>query len=220
MPSCLIKFCGLRTPAEVALAAELGVQAIGFVFADSPRQISVEDCRALRAAVPTPIKAYGVFLRPEPTTARYIWNECRLDFLQIHGAEDDEDYWRTLDGLPVIRAFRSRPGILNLIARIRGQTFLLDAFVEGETRGGTGKPCDWTLAAAAAKMGRLILAGGLTPENVGSAIAAVKPWMVDVSSGIERERGKKDPGLMRAFAAAVRAAGEQRGKNDCIARSS
>ncbi|MCX7935022.1 MAG: phosphoribosylanthranilate isomerase [Planctomycetota bacterium] len=203
MPKCLIKFCGLRTPADVALAVELGVDAIGFVFADSPRQITVAECQALRAAVPVAIKVYGVFVRPEPAAARDIWRACRLDALQIHGAEADENYWRALADLPVVRAFRARPHILPLLAAMRGQVFLLDAFVAGEM-GGTGQPCDWTLAAAAAKIGRLILAGGLTPENVGRAIAEVKPWMVDVSSGIERERGKKDPELMRAFVAAVR----------------
>ncbi len=206
MPNCLIKFCGLRTRADVEVAVEVGVDAIGFVFADSPRRISVSECQALRAAVPAKMKVHGVFVRPEPMLARHIWRECNLDILQIHGAEEEEeDYWRSLAEMPVVRAFRAQPNVLRLLEQLRGQVFLLDACVAGAS-GGTGQQCDWTLAAAAAKMGRIILAGGLTPANVGLAIAEVNPWMVDVSSGIERERGKKDHELMRAFAAAVHTA--------------
>jgi phosphoribosylanthranilate isomerase len=204
--ACRIKFCGLRAKPEIALAAELGVQAIGFVLTPSPRQVTPEQCLNLRGWVPTSIRVHGVFAHEDPQLIRRLQRECGLDVVQVHGPEEDPAYWDALAGLPLIRAFRVRGSdILSLLEPYRGQEFLLDAWVPGKA-GGTGDRFDWNLARQASDYGQMILAGGLTPENVAEAIRVAQPWMVDVSSGIERERGVKDPDLMRAFVAAVRGA--------------
>jgi len=206
MTRCRIKLCGLRTEAEVDLAAALGADAVGFVLTPSPRRITPGDCRRLRDRLPAGIRVHGVFAGESAAEIRRLTAECRLDAVQLHGLEDDPDARAALSDLPAIFAYRVRgPETLALLEAERSRLFLLDAWKPGEA-GGTGETFDWAVARAAGGIGRVILAGGLTPENVAAAIAAAQPWMVDVSSGIERERGVKDPARMRAFVEAVRAA--------------
>src|SRR3989339_423916 len=160
-----IKFCGLKTLEDISLAAELCAKAIGFVLTRSPRQVDPALCRRLRDAVPAGIRVHGVFAGEDAATIRKLVLECRLDVAQVHGAEDDAAYWRSLSGLPVIRAFRVQgPETLQLLGAVRGQEFLLDAYVPGKA-GGTGDRFDWSLARQAATYGRVILAGGLTPAD-------------------------------------------------------
>lgn len=206
---CKIKLCGLKTVAAVRRAVELDVAAIGFVLTDSPRQISPAQCADLRALVPEKITTHGVYANADPAFIRETMTACNLDVAQIHGAEtlpnNAADFWNRLADIRAIRAFRVRgTETLADLQNVRGETFLLDAYVPG-VAGGTGKTFDWKLARAASEFGRVILAGGLTADNVASAINTARPWMVDVSGGIESAPGLKDLCRMEKFVAAARA---------------
>lgn len=202
MTPCRFKFCGLKTEADVRLAVELGASAVGFVLTKSPRQIMPQECARLCASLPGHVVSHAVFGPVAPEEIRAAMAACGAHLAQIHGPEDPA-YWDQLKGIPYIRAYQVRDaGILRTLTADTSGTFLLDAYVPG-LPGGTGQTFDWELARRAAAFGRVILAGGLTPENVGDAIRTAAPWMVDVSGGIEREKGVKDPALMRAFAQAV-----------------
>ncbi len=203
---CRIKLCGLRTPDDVRTAARLGVEAVGFVLTESVRRVTESECRRLRPLLPPVVRVHGVFAADDPGEIRRLVETCGLDAAQVHGPEDDPDYWRALEGVPLVRAFRVKgPETLAALEAVRGTAFLLDAYVRGEA-GGTGRSFDWELARQARAYGSVILAGGLTPENVAGAIRTASPWMVDVSSGIERAPGEKDPARMEAFVHAVREA--------------
>lgn len=198
-----IKFCGLRREEEVRLAIELGIDAIGFVLTPSPRQVTPEHCRLLRSQVPSWIQTHAVFGPIAPEEIRSLFRATGVDIAQVHGP-DDPSYWEALRGIPRIRAFRVHgPETLALIASSGEEIFLLDAFLP-DVPGGTGARFDWNLAREARKWGRVILAGGLTPQNVVEAIRMAQPYMVDVSSGIESSPGMKDPEAMCAFVRAVR----------------
>ncbi|MFH0911382.1 MAG: phosphoribosylanthranilate isomerase [Planctomycetota bacterium] len=205
---CRIKFCGLRTEEDVAAACSAGAWAVGFVLTGSARQVDLETCRRLGEAVDARVLKVGVFADEPAETIRRAVKDCRLDLAQVH-AERSEEEWQVFRDLPVVRAIRVRgPESLQRLEAVRGRLFLLDAYVEGSA-GGTGRTFDWSLARSAASVGCVILAGGLTPENVAEAIREARPWAVDVSSGIEREKGVKDPRRMRAFARAVHQACEE-----------
>ena len=203
--TCKIKLCGLRSEADVQLAVELGVDAVGFVLTESPRQVAEEQCRHLRRLVPSQVAVHGVFAADAPGRIRKLVQTCQLDIAQVHGPEDDPAFWETLSGLPLIRAYRVRDrGVLSLLRADPRKVFLLDAYVPGKP-GGTGETFDWGIAREATALGKVILAGGLTPQNVAAAVGEARPWMVDTSGGIEKEKGVKDHDLMRAFVKAVRA---------------
>jgi len=203
---CKFKFCGLKTEDDVQLAIALGASAIGFVLSKSPRQIDAAHCARLCKLIPDTICTHAVFGPIDPAEITRLMQACGAQVAQVHGPEDDEAYWSALDGIPVIRAYRVKDcGILPLLAKYHGHPddiFLLDAYVAG-LAGGTGQQFDWTLAREASAYGKVILAGGLTPDNVADAIRTARPWMVDVSGGIEREKGVKCPELMREFASAI-----------------
>lgn len=204
---CQFKFCGLRREDDVRVAVECGAAAVGFMLTKSPRQITPEQCAELRALVPEGIRTHGVFAHDEPSRIRQLVGDLSLDVAQVHGPDDDPAFWTALEGIPLVRAYRVRgPETLALLETERGRAFLLDAYVPG-LPGGTGATFDWHLARQASAIGQVILAGGLTPENVADAIEQAQPAMVDVSGGIEREKGVKDHARMRAFAEAVRQAG-------------
>ncbi len=204
--ACGVKLCGLKTPEEVDLAVALGVQAVGFVLSESPRQVTARAACALGARVPEGVRTHAVFGPEAPARVRAWLAETGLDVAQVTASEEDEAYWEALAGVPVIRGFRVRGReTLDLLQAVQGEEFLLDAYVPGQA-GGTGTCFDWDLAREARHLGRMILAGGLTPENVGEAIRTARPHMVDVSGGIERQRGRKDPARMRAFVEAATAA--------------
>lgn len=202
-----IKFCGLRTEEDVREALACGVDAVGFVLTESPRHIDEDTCRRLRLLVPKDVMVHGVFAKDDPAEIARLVKVCNLDIAQVHGPDDDEAFWRSLAGLPLVRAYRVRgEEVLSRLEAERGRRFLLDAYVPG-VAGGTGTTFDWGIARQAAEIGELILAGGLNASNVADAIRAVRPWMVDVSGGLERQKGVKDYARMRAFAEAVRAVG-------------
>lgn len=203
-----IKICGLRSPADADAAVAAGVDAIGLVFYPrSPRHVSLAEAQAVSAALAgAGVLRVGVFVDERPEVVRTLVAACPLDAVQLHGVEPPE-LLASL-GAPAIKslAVRSPESLAALPAYAAVARYVhLDAYVPGGLPGGNGQPFAWDLAAEPARRYPLILAGGLTPQNVGAAIAAVRPFGVDVSSGVERH-GRKDPALVRAFVEAVRAA--------------
>lgn len=203
---CRIKICGITNLEDALLAAGLGVQALGFIFYDrSPRFIRPAEARDLVAQLPPLVLSVGVFVDAPVTEVREIAEQVRLDWLQLHGNEPP-DYCRQL-GRNLIKAIRLREaGFLSSLAAYRGlvRAFLVDTYQPGAV-GGTGKVGDWQLAVRVKDYGPLILAGGLTPDNVAAAIRQVQPWAVDVASGVEAAPGRKDPAKLKAFCQAVQA---------------
>ncbi|MBI4506073.1 MAG: phosphoribosylanthranilate isomerase, partial [Chloroflexi bacterium] len=217
MTNTWVKLCGLRTPADAAVAAEAGADAIGLVFyPPSPRYLWLAEAQAICAALAgSGVLRVGVFVDERPGVVRAVAAACPLDLVQLHGDEAPEVVAAL--GVPAIKslAVRSPQSLAVLPAYAAVARYLhLDAYVPGGLPGGNGQPFAWELAVEPARRYPVILAGGLAPENVGAAIAAVRPFGVDVSSGTERG-GRKDHGLMRAFVVAVRHAdaafGESRG---------
>ena len=209
-----VKICGLSRQEDVEAAA--GADLIGLMFAESPRHITLDQARALVEAVrslPSPPKAVGVFANNPLDEVNETARALALDYVQISGDEPDEDLQRF--EAPVIRSVHieaapgQRPDPAALGARLDtlralGATPLLDAKVDARY-GGTGRRFDHAAARDAAREHDFLLAGGLTPENVAQAVAGVRPWGVDVSSGVETN-GVKDPAKIRAFIQAVRSA--------------
>lgn len=196
-----VKICGIRDLKEARAALEAGAHALGFVFAPSKRRIEPEVAREVIKKLPPFITVVGVFVNESPSRLLEIASFCRLHVLQLHGEEPPE-YCRSLP-YPVIKALRAKDiSVLELIPRYSVEAILLDSYVPGSL-GGTGKTFNWEIAQKAVAMGRpLILAGGLTPENVGEAIRKVRPYAVDVSSSVETN-GRKDPEKMARFIEAV-----------------
>lgn len=196
-----VKICGITTPEAARVAAEAGADAIGLVFAPSQRRVSVEQAKAIVAALPPFVSRVGVFVNEAPERIAAIAEACGLDALQLHGEEPPEACrWFPRK---VIKAVRVQgAGSVEGLERYQVDAFLLDTYVQGQL-GGTGRTFDWQIAKVAASRFRVILSGGLTPENVADALELVRPYGVDVSSGVETG-GAKDPGKIRAFIAAVR----------------
>jgi len=205
-----IKICGLTRVEDVQQAVHAGADAIGLVFyPPSPRYVDLPTAVRLARAVPPFVSIVGLFVNADPLTVRATLAAVPIHLLQLHG-DEDEAYCRQFDR-PYIKAARVRPGmdLLQYTAAFPGaQAILLDAFVDGY--GGGGRVFDWSLVPTA--LGRsLILSGGLDAENVAAAVCRLRPEAVDVSSGVEASKGIKDAGKMRAFVAAVRAAGSMSG---------
>ena len=191
----MIKICGLKTAADVAAAVAAGADAIGFVFAQSVRRVTVAAAREAAAAAPRTVLRVAVMRHPEPAAWRAVLDGFAPDVLQT----DAEDF----AGLEVPAGVRRWPvyreGGIGDAAKLP-QEFLYEG-----PKSGAGEPVDWIFAAALARRGNMILAGGLTAANVGPAVATVKPWGVDVSSGVEAVPGVKDPARVREFIQAARA---------------
>ncbi len=191
--------CGI-TNIEDALAAQaLGADAIGMVFAKSPRRVEKEQAREIVQALPPFVHLVGVFVDEEKGVIEDIADFCRLTVLQFHGAESPE--YCAGFGRLVIKAFRiSQREDIERLKPYQGKVsaFLLDTY-HPVLAGGTGQTFDWDMAKEAGKIGPIILAGGLNPDNIEAAIRAVKPYAVDVSSGVEMTLGKKDHDKMRLF---------------------
>ncbi len=203
-----IKICGIRRLEDGLAAAEAGADAVGFVFAESPRRIDPADARAIVRDLPPHVLRYGVFVDEAPAEIARVVSVAELDRVQLHGFE--EPMIRELVGTRVVKAFRARDeAIVDEISAWAVNTFFLDTW-SPEAAGGTGYTFDWNLARRAADLGNMILAGGLTSENVGQAIREVQPFGVDVSGGVEAGPGEKDPKLIRDFVEAVRAADRQK----------
>jgi phosphoribosylanthranilate isomerase len=194
-----IKICGITNKEDALAAAHLGADALGFVFAPSPRKISAESAREIIKALPPFVKTVGVFVDEDPERVSSIAAMCGLDILQLHGSES-VDYCSSFDRR-VIKAVRlqSRDELKNLSKYVSVvDALLLDTYLPNKL-GGTGVTFDWKLAVEARKYGRIVLAGGLKPQNVAAAISMVKPYAVDASSGLERSPGVKDHEKMAQF---------------------
>jgi phosphoribosylanthranilate isomerase len=201
-----IKICGIKTVTDALAAMEASADLIGFNFyPKSPRYISVGRCRDIMSVMRRygHVTYVGVFVNAPAVTIRATMETCGLSLAQLHGDETSE-WLRALNGKS-FKAFRGIPdaGLLNGFARQDAPALLVDASVKG-SYGGTGVRADWNGAAELAKQYPLLLAGGLTPENVADAVQKVRPWGVDVASGVESGVGFKDPSKMKAFVKAVK----------------
>ena len=203
-----VKICGLTNAPDALAAAQAGADALGFVFYDqSPRRVSVEAAAAIIPSLPPFIVKVGVFVNaPEDLVFRAI-RQCGLNLLQFHGDEPPE--YCLQFGLMSMKAFRIRDAAsLDALPNYKTDSFLLDAFAPDKL-GGTGHTFNWDLAIAAQKFARpIFLAGGLPPENVAEAVRRVRPYAVDVSSGVESAPGQKDHAKVKAFISAAKAASE------------
>ena len=199
-----VKICGIREPAHARLAAESGADAIGLVFhRPSPRFVTGEEAARIAAALPPFVAAVGLFVNAPAQAVAQALSQVRLDLLQFHGDETPE--FCAQFGLPYVRALPMGQGgdLVEYARRFsQAKALLLDAHLPGEA-GGTGRTFDWTGIPGDLPI-PLILSGGLNAANVGRAIRVVKPWGVDVSSGVERARGEKDPQLIVEFIRSVR----------------
>ncbi|MEW6247074.1 MAG: phosphoribosylanthranilate isomerase [Nitrospirota bacterium] len=207
--ACKIKICGITNAPDALAAVEAGADALGFVFhRKSPRWVETKVVKAIVSELPPFVLPVGVFVNEDAKVVRDLMDECGLALAQLHG--DETASYCELLARPVLKAIRLRDrGSFLALAEFQGRAhvrgFVVDAFSE-EAYGGTGQTTDWNLAAEAAKAAKILLAGGLTPANVGAAIEKVRPYGVDVSSGVEASPGKKDPEKVRAFVRAVRRA--------------
>ena len=203
-----VKVCGMTRLVDAQLACELGASAIGFVFWDrSPRRIDPPAAAAIAAALPAGALTVGVFVDAPAEEIRAVVERVGLGAVQLHGDETEELVRRLPAGVGVIKAvaLRSPADVAAALDLPDGLTVLLDVH-DPVRRGGTGRTVDWTLAADVACRRRTYLAGGLGPDNVAEAIAAVRPYAVDASSRLEAAPGVKDPARLRAFLTAARAA--------------
>lgn len=184
-----VKICGITNLEDALNAVGLGVDALGFVFAPSPREIRPNKAKEIIEKLPPWVSTVGVFVDEKPGRVMQVVSQCRLDYVQLHGDETPE-YCEELD-IKIIKTIKTD---IKKIPEYKVSGILLDISK------GTGKVYDWDLAVKAKKYGKpIILSGGLDPKNVGSAIKKVKPYAVDVSSDIESNPGKKDFEKMKKF---------------------
>ncbi len=202
-----IKFCGITSVRDARLAVDAGAWAIGLIFwPDSPRRCSPDDAAEIASALRRQVEVAGVFVNAALDHVVATADELGLTMLQLHGEEGPaycaEAARRT--GCKVIKAVRVRSGAeIQALSRIRTDYHLLDSYSRGRP-GGTGETFSWEIARSHRGAVPVILSGGLTPENVADAIAVVRPFAVDVASGVEASPGHKDPEKLTAFAGAVR----------------
>jgi phosphoribosylanthranilate isomerase len=196
-----VKVCGITRLEDALLAAALGADALGFnLWPGSKRHLSADATRAIVDRLPPFVTPVGLFVNQAPTEVLALAAQAGVQVVQLHGDEG----WDDVNGYPIpaLKAVRlDGPESLAHLHRYRVRAFVLDAPSAGF--GGSGTCCDWTLARQVAAQVPVILAGGLTPENVAEAIRAVRPWAVDVASGVESAPGVKDPDKLRRFLAAA-----------------
>jgi phosphoribosylanthranilate isomerase len=201
-----VKICGITNVQDALTAVDAGADALGFMFYEpSPRCVTRKNAGAIISALPALVAKVGVFVNPTEDEVRRAIEECGIDTLQFHGEEPPE-FCRQFS-LKVLKGFRVQGSeILEVLPDYTGMTWLLDSFVAG-SRGGTGNTFNWDIAAQAIKLGgRIVLAGGLTPENAADAVRKVRPYGLDVSSGVESAPGRKDAAKVRAFITAAKGA--------------
>jgi len=202
-----IKICGITNTEDAGVAVAAGADALGFVmYRKSPRWVEPTVARSIIAGLPPFVFPVGVFVNEEAERVRALMDECGFALAQLHG-DESALYCQNL-GRPALKALRLKDrGTFLALAEFQGRAnvrgVLIDAFSD-QAYGGTGQTVDWMLAQEAARLIPIILAGGLTPTNVAEAIAQVRPYGVDVSSGVEQSPGKKDPNKVKAFIQAAR----------------
>ncbi|HIJ59363.1 MAG TPA: phosphoribosylanthranilate isomerase [Nitrospirae bacterium] len=196
--SLKVKICGITKLEDAIIAVDAGADALGFVFyKQSPRYVTKEIAKSIIETLPPFVSTVGVFVNEDPKIIDLIQNVTGIDYIQLHGDEspDITCLWKK-----TIKAIRVNKIIdLAFIEQYNCSTFLLDTYTK-ESYGGTGQIFNWDIALEAKKFGKIILSGGLNPENISKAVRYVKPYAVDVSSGVEsRIKGKKDPQKVRDF---------------------
>jgi phosphoribosylanthranilate isomerase len=198
-----VKICGITNEDDALLATALDADAIGFVFAPSTRQVDVETVRDIVRRLPREVHTIGVFRDERPERIVEVVGRSGLRGVQLHGSEPaSEVKWIRERVQFVIQAFAAGDPALAGAGKSAADIILVDSPTPG-----SGKVFDWQLAEGAPSGKRILLAGGLTAENVGDAIRLVRPWGVDVSTGVESTPGRKDPGKLRRFVVAAREAG-------------
>jgi phosphoribosylanthranilate isomerase len=204
-----IKVCGITSKEDARAAVAAGADGLGFIFVkQSPRVVDPDMVRAITGELPPFVNSIGVFRDEEIEVVEEIIHYCRLTLVQLHGAESPE-YCKSIP-CPVIKSFSVHPETESqeLAAYSEAASgFLLDTYHK-DMAGGTGMVFDWELVEQIQPPGPIILAGGLNPENVGEAIRQVKPFAVDVNSGVEYQPGRKDTDKLKSFADEVRKADE------------
>jgi len=198
-----IKICGMTSLEDTLLAVKGGADAVGFIFyKKSPRAVSVKTVKSIVSALPPFIETVGVFVNESADRINRIADSCNLSAVQLHGNESPA-FCKKIRR-KVIKAVRVKgKESFDGLSSFKVSAILLDAHSE-EQQGGTGETFDWRLVGQGKKYGPVILAGGLDPKNVAHAIQKVKPYAVDVCSGVERMPGKKDPVRLKAFIKAVK----------------
>ncbi|MEW6419042.1 MAG: phosphoribosylanthranilate isomerase [Nitrospirota bacterium] len=194
-----VKICGITNIDDAVAAVDFGADALGFVFFEkSPRYISHADAAAIIKKLPSFTTTIGVFVDVKPDQVRKIIDLTHIDAVQLHGNEPPEmcDISRRVIKAIRVKSLESLDPLINYKDKV--SAFLLDTFTP-DVLGGTGQIFNWDIAIYAKQFGKIILAGGLTPDNVAEAIRRVRPYGVDVSSGVESEKGKKDHKKMKLF---------------------
>jgi phosphoribosylanthranilate isomerase len=206
-----VKICGITSVEDAQAAVDAGADALGFVFyPPSPRYVTPEQADQIIRTLPPFVTTVGLFVDVTLDTVNATAVRCGLDRIQLHGHETAEFCHQVTR--PVIKAFRIKNAeSLTPLPGYKVSAYLLDAYVDGALPGGTGASFAWELAARVKPYGPVILAGGLTPENVEVAIAQTHPYGVDVSTGVERAPGIKDHGKVRQFIARAKAAALEKG---------
>jgi phosphoribosylanthranilate isomerase len=193
-----VKICGITSVEDALVAVAAGADALGFVFhPPSPRYVTPERAGEIIAALPPFVQTVGLFVNAPLSEVNEVADRCGLDLVQLHG--DETPQYCAAVRRRVLKAFRVKDlTSLEPIPEYRCAAYLLDAW-SPDSYGGTGRTFNWELAREAKRFGAIVLAGGLTPENVAEAIAQVAPYGVDVSGGVEAAPGRKDPDKVRAF---------------------
>ena len=202
LTTVFVKICGITSEEDALLAVAMGADAVGFVFAPSPRQIAPQKAGDIVKRLPPEIVTVGVFRDETRQRVVDIAHGARLRAVQLHGHETSADsHWIRQRVRLIIKAFAAGDPQLD-----QADDYAADAFLVDSATPGSGEVFDWSLAEGAPSNRRIILAGGLTPENVADAVQTVTPWGVDVSSGVETAPGKKDPLKVKRFIERARAA--------------
>jgi phosphoribosylanthranilate isomerase len=203
-----VKICGITNAADALAAIDAGANLLGFNFyTKSPRHITEAEAAKVRSQLPKKVKAVGIFVNAPPLEVAALCKSLKLYAAQLHGDETPEDVAELASSIPVFKAFRVEPDfpLATLDEYPEAYAFLFDAAGTGQY-GGTGHTTDWDVARRATVGRRIILAGGLKVENVAAAVRIVRPYGIDVASGVESKPGKKDHGLLREFVEEVRRA--------------
>lgn len=206
-----VKICGITREEDAYLAAESGADYLGFIFyKGSPRYITPDKVRLISRDIPAAVERVGVFVNETVREVENIYKEAALDIVQLHSVIDDFDYLNMSNkNIPYVRVLRVRDDSIDTRHMDDRDCYglLLDSY-DKEAYGGTGKAFDWDIAKNISHKSRIFLSGGLTAENVGKAIQIIKPYAVDVSSGVESTPGIKDPRKIKQFIDRVKGAKE------------
>ena len=190
-----VKICGITTEADALLAVAMGADAVGFVFAPSPRQMAVQAVHDIVRRLPADVLTVGVFRNDAPDRVIKVVDQAGLKAAQLHGNETADDTRTVRARVPIVfKAFPAGDPAIDRFDQFGADALLIDA-----KQPGSGQVFDWSLTAAAPVGARVLLAGGLHAGNVAQAIEQVQPWGVDVSTGVERSPGQKDPVRVKAF---------------------